>query len=191
MREVLGYIKTHEDRAEHDYYATPPQEINNILQYEKLSEYILDPCCGEGHMAEPLKKYYHAIKTTDLIDRGYGEPGLDFLSREYPYTTPSTIIMNPPFKLITEFTIKAIRLAPKVVLFARLQFLETIKRYKEIFSKTPPQRIYIYADRVNCAKNGDFSAVGHSSMAFAWFVWDEKNPREEIKWIRKWGGGES
>ena len=188
MREILNYGKN-KDRQTDDFYATPPEEVKNILQYEKLYGAILDNSCGQGHLIEPVKEEYpnNEVIATDKIDRGYGEGGLDFLTSDYPYTENiDTIIMNPPFKLIEGFVNKSLRIAKKkVILFARMQFLESQTRYKNIFKRNKPNRIYIYVDRVACAKNGDFEQKLSSNMAFAWFVWDDKNTDVSINWIRR------
>ena len=189
MRNKQGYIKEHKDRAENDFYATPPEEVKNILQYEKLHGVILDNCCGKGHLIEPVVEEYpdHKIIATDLINRGYGEGGLNFLSPDYPYINDiDTIIMNPPYGLITEFVVKSLKIAKKkVVLFAQLQFLESQGRYKEIFSKNKPDRIYIYVDRIACAKDGNFDNAHSSSMTYSWIIWDKVNHEHGFNWIRR------
>lgn len=192
MRETLGYDKNHDGRENNDFYATPPEEVTNIIQFEELYETILEPCCGLGHMVRGIEEAYgnrKKILATDLVDRGFGRGGLDFLSPKYPFKSNiNTIIMNPPFKHIQEFTLKALEIAKKkVVLFARLQFMESQTRYENIFKDNKPTRIYIYADRVACAKGGDFKQSLDSSMAFGWFVWDKINPKEKsVNWIRRW-----
>lgn len=185
----MGYNKNHSDRQENDYYATPPEEVRNILKNEDLYGTILDNSCGEGHLIEPVKESYpnNKVLATDLIDYGYGEGGLDFLSKDYPYKSVDTIIMNPPFKHIEDFVLKSLNRAnKKVVLFARMQFLESQTRYKSIFKNFKPNRIYIYVDRVACAKNGNFEGALSSNMAFAWFVWDKIDTTTKIEWLRRW-----
>ena len=189
MRETIGYNKNHKDRQENDYYATPSEEVHNILKHEKLYGTILDNSCGEGHLINPVKEQYpnNKIIATDLIDRNYGKGGLDFLSKDYPYNNVDTIIMNPPFKLIEDFVVKSLQIAKKkVVLFARMQFLESQTRYKSIFKNNKPNRIYIYVDRVACAKNGNFENALSSNMAFAWFIWDKINNKTKIEWLRRY-----
>lgn len=151
---------------------------------------ILENSCGEGYIAKIVEEYYPSNKliASDLIDRGYGEGGLDYLSDDYPYTNNiDTIIMNPPFKLIEEFVVKSLKIAKKkVILFARVQFMESQGRYKAIFKKAPPRRIYIYVDRIACAKNGNFDKKLSSNMAFAWFIWDKVDREKGFKWLRRW-----
>jgi hypothetical protein len=189
MRDFTGYNKNHENRQEHDFYATPSREVENILQYEKLYGTILDNCCGQGHLIEPVRQKYkkHEIITTDLIDRGYGQGGLDFLSPDYPYTKNiDTIIMNPPFKLITGFVNKSLKIArKKIVLLAQIQFLESKTRYENIFKNNEPQRFYIYSDRIACAKNGNFDNKLSSGMCFCWFIWDKVNNKKDFRWIQR------
>jgi hypothetical protein len=185
----MGYNKNHSDRQENDYYATPPEEVRNILKNEDLYGTILDNSCGEGHLIEPVKESYpnNKVLATDLIDYGYGEGGLDFLSKDYPYKSVDTIIMNPPFKHIEDFVLKSLNRAnKKVILFARMQFLESQTRYENIFKNHKPNRIYIYVDRVACAKNGNFEGALSSNMAFAWFVWDKIDTTTKIEWLRRW-----
>lgn len=191
MRETIGYNKNHKDREINDFYATPPTEVTHILEYEELKGIVLEPCCGMGHMIEGIRMsgFKGEIIATDLIDRGIGEIDLDFLSESYPYTENiGTIIINPPFKLIEEFVNKSLEIAQeKVIVFARNQFVESESRYNNIFKNNPPTRIYQYVDRVACAKDGDFSKVIGSSMAFSWFVWDKKDTSNSTRfyWIRR------
>ena len=188
MRNKQGYDKNHKDRQKDDYYATPPEEVKNILRYEKLYGTILDNSCGEGHLIKPVKKQYpdNKIIATDLIDRGYGEGRLNFLHPDYPYTDIDTIIMNPPFKFIREFVVKSLKIAKKkVILFSQLQFLESQNRYNKIFKNNKPERIYIYVDRIACAINGNFEKAHDSSMTYSWIVWDEIDTEHKFEWIRR------
>lgn len=190
----MGYKKNNEDRELNDFYATPPEEVMNILKYEKPIGTILEPCCGMGHMVEgivlSMGKDNYNVKATDLIDYGFGETGYDYLKEDYPYIENiGTIIMNPPFKHIEEFVVKSLNIAKyKIILFARTQFVESQSRYENIFKDNPPNKIYQYVDRVECAKDGNFNKYKGSNMAFAWFIWDlTENSNDTIfKWIRRY-----
>jgi len=71
-----------EDREENDYYATEPKAIELLLEREKFSTNIWEPACGEGHISKVLLSHGHQVFSTDLIYRGYGCGGIDFLKAE-------------------------------------------------------------------------------------------------------------
>lgn len=197
-----GYSKSNKEREENDFYATPPEEVRNILntiggEFGK----ILEPCCGAGHMIVPINQYLRdnsidaLVLGTDLIDRGYSSPYVkygeqfDFLSDSYPFQENiDTIIMNPPYSLIEEFTLKALKIAKgRVIMLARTQFSESQSRFLNIFVDNPPTDIYQYVDRIACYKNGDFSKKQSSAQSYSWFVWDceSKKKSTSFHWIRR------
>ena len=96
--------------------------------------------------------------------------------------------MNPPFKLIEPFVIRALDIADKgVLMFGRLQFLEGEGRYNNILKQNPPTDVWVYVDRIACYKNGDFSIKPDSIQAYAWFYWDKEKTFLEprLHWIRR------
>lgn len=194
-----AYDKNHKEREKDDYYATPPAEVFNILDTMGLicgrDSVILEPCCGGGHMLEGIEKCsLGKIIGTDLHDRGYRNDrfelayGLDFLADDYPYDEADYVIMNPPFKLIEPFVIRALDIAKiGVLMFGRLQFLEGEGRFNNILKDNPPSDVYVYVDRIACYKNGDFSIKPDSIQAYAWYFWDKVDRPEHprIHWIRR------
>ena len=72
-----------EDREKNDYYATDPRAVRMLLEKEPFSACIWECACGEGHIAEELKKHGYLVYSTDLIDRGYGAVH-DFLNGPTP-----------------------------------------------------------------------------------------------------------
>lgn len=182
---VGGSSKTRK-RTENDFYATPPDATRMILREVKFSgANILEPACGQGHISKVLKEFYpdKEIISTDLIDRGYGIGGIDFLT--YDYRKPiDNIITNPPFKLINSFIEKSLAVArKKVVLFGRLQVLESVSRYKLLIN-SPLKYVYIHVKRVTPYKNGspvdEKGKPWNSTMAFAWFVWEQGYTGEPV-----------
>ena len=91
-------------RVAHDYYATAPKSTKAILDVLELNGSMLEPACGEGHISEVLKEYYpnNEIVSSDLVDRGYGEGGINFLEHDYDRKF-DVVITNPPFKYMREF----------------------------------------------------------------------------------------
>ena len=51
------------DRAFADYYATPPQVVEELLKREKFCPYIWEPAVGGGHIADVLKKRCNAFES--------------------------------------------------------------------------------------------------------------------------------
>lgn len=163
------------ERALHDYYATDPKAAELLLKAESFSPTIWEPACGEGHLAKVFEQAGHQVRSTDLIYRGYGEKqSLDFLKYEGELFD-GDIITNPPYSKGAEFVEKAIETISdghKVAMFLKLIFLETEAR-KPFFEKYPPRTVYVFHHRMKCGKNGDFSSVRSSAIAYAWFVWDK------------------
>ena len=109
--------------------------------------------------------------------------GVDFLKQDTPFN--GDIITNPPYKYALEFCRKAIMLSKrKVAMFLKIQFLETKKRYVNLFKDYPPSRVYVFVKRVNCYPNNDKTKYG-SAVCYAWFIWDKLYSGEpRIRWIQ-------
>lgn len=202
-----AYDKNHKERDKLDYYATPTVEVENILDelnIDFISQSVLEPCVGGGHMAEGIENYIYKngyiekvrLIGTDIRDRGYRndiwdlEYGLDFFADDYPYDEADWVIMNPPYGVIEPFTIRALDIAKKgVIMLGRLQFLEGEGRFEKILQFNPPSDVYVYVDRIQCWKDG-LKPEGSSAQAYAWFVWDRKKNNEylvepRVHWIRR------
>ena len=199
-----AYDKNHKERDALDYYATPPEEVLNILRELNIdfnNQIILEPCAGGGHMVQGIKQYikennYNSeIIATDVKDRGYEDclvnENTDFISDDYLFDSSSNIdyiIMNPPYKTIVPFTIRALEIAHKgVVLLGRLQYLETKQRFLEIFDKTPPTDVYVLVDRIACHKGGVFTDKASAIQAYCWCFWDKtkKYKQTTLYWLRR------
>lgn len=196
MNEHRGYSKSpfttmgatghfEEEREPNDYYATSPKAAEMLLDLERFDKCIWEPACGEGHIAKVLKSHNHIVKCTDLIDRGFGEGGVDFLKSQDKWD--GDIITNPPYKYAKEFVEKALALVPnhsKVAMFLKIQFLEG-KGRRELLEKYPPKCVYVSSSRLKCARNGIFEEVERSgAMCYAWFVWEKGFKGEPvIRWF--------
>lgn len=174
-----------ENAEAHDYYATEPRAVELLLENEKFADAIWEPACGEGHISKVLEEAGYEVRSTDLIDRGFGVGGVDFLAfDETDGLWDGDIITNPPYKYAKEFVEQALRLVNqgrKVAMFLKLTFLEGQARRK-LFEDNPPKTVYVSSARLQCGKNGDFS--GTSMVAYAWYVWEKgcRGP-SVIRWI--------
>lgn len=172
------------EREVNDYYATEPKAIKLLLELETFDKNIWECACGAGHLSNELESYGYNVKSTDLINRGYGESGVDFL--QHTELWDGDIITNPPYKYATEFIEKSLGLIPegkKVAMFLRLQFLEG-KRRKLMYKENPPKTIYVSSSRLACAMNGDFENMKGNAICYAWFVWEKGfKGTTELKWF--------
>lgn len=174
---------TDHDRETHDYYATDPVAMELLLKEEELRN-VWECACGEGHLCGVLDAHGVLGRSSDIVDRGYGETA-DFLS---PGITSwdGDIATNPPYKYALEFCRKGLDIVSegrKVCMFLRLQFLEGKSR-KGFFMKHPPHTVYVASSRIRCAINGDFKPKASSAVAYAWFVWRKGYTGEtHVKWI--------
>lgn len=182
---ILGASNhTSGEREQHDFYATDPTAIDDLLRYETFNKNIWECACGQGHLAERLKENGFDVKCTDLIDRGYGLGGVNFIENTESFN--GDIITNPPYKYTSEFILKALESVPngsKVAMFLKLQTLEGANRYREIYSKFPPKTVYVYSKRKKCFINGVDDGKS-SAICYAWFVWVKGEYNcTELKWI--------
>ena len=176
-------------RVENDYYATPPKTTQALLDVLRLKGSFLEPACGEGHISEVLKENYpdSEIISTDLIDRGYGVGGVDFLEKEYDRTFDN-VLTNPPFKYMREFVEKSLEISTdKVIMFGKIQFLEGQRR-KEFLKNSPLKYVYVFSERQTPMRNGspvdENGKKWSSTMCFAWYVWDQGYEGEPIiRWL--------
>ncbi len=171
------------DAEQNDYYATDPRAVEMLLAEEVFDRNIWEPACGEGHISEVLKKNGYDVYSSDLIERGYGDSGIDFLKCRTAYCG-GDIITNPPYKFAREFVEKALELVVeghKVAMFVKLTFLEGQAR-RELFRQHPPQTVYVSSARLECGKNGEFT--GSSAVAYCWIVWQKGHyGPTHLKWI--------
>lgn len=169
------------DRQDDDYYATEPVAVEMLLDLEKFSHDIWEPACGEGHISKVLESHGYSVKSSDLVDRGYGTVG-DFLTTDEKWD--GDIVTNPPYKYAQEFVEKSLATVGdghKVAMFLKLQFLEG-KARKELFRNNPPKTVWVSSSRLRCGMNGEFT--GTSAVAYCWYIWEKGYHGDTIvKWF--------
>ncbi len=172
------------DRVTQDYYATEPKATEWLLRLEQFKGPILEPACGEGHIAQVLIGGGYSVTSRDIVDRGFGEVA-DFLAIDNLQWN-GDIVTNPPYSYAQQFVEKALQIIPegyKVAMFLKLTFLEG-KARKHFFLSQPPCRVWVSSSRLLCAPNGDFASVKSSAVAYAWFVWEKGFKGDTIiKWF--------
>lgn len=180
---------TDKERQCEDYYATDPIAVDVLIGEGGVSfpRKVWECSCGEGHLSKRLEEHGIEVISTDLVDRGYGKGGVDFLA-----TTEKVdmdILTNPPYKYAKEFIEHAMEITSmgnRIFMFLKVQFLEGKER-KKLFKKYPPKCIYVSSSRILCAKNAMFDemkAGGGSAVAYAWYEFvNGYHGDTYVKWI--------
>src|SRR5579859_3405497 len=97
QHRITGVAVDREQREKDDFYPTPPEGTQALLRVEKFDGPIWEPACGEGAISIVLSGAGYEVINTDLVNRGYGVPRVDFLM-ETKSLAPN-IVTNPPFKM--------------------------------------------------------------------------------------------
>lgn len=178
---------TDEEREKDDYYATDSVAIDVLLAKAVLSHNCWECACGASHLSKRLIELGYNVKSTDLVYRGFGTGGVDFL--QCTETFDGDIITNPPYKYAKEFIEHSLTLIPegrKAFMFLKLQFLEG-KGRRKLFDSGQLKTLYVSSSRILCAKNGDFEKMrrgGGSAVAYGWYEFEKGYfGKPTIEWI--------
>lgn len=165
-----------------DFFPTPAWATHALIDNEPFTGDIWESACGNGAMSAVLEQTGRRVESSDLYDRGYGEPGIDFLT---PKRRASNIVTNPPYNAAEGFVHSGVKAADrKFALLLRLAFLEGANRQRTIFTKAPPSRVWIFSERITFYPAGAVQK-GSGTTAYAWFVWDKDAAGgTELKWFK-------
>lgn len=169
---VYANLDKCEERREDDFYPTPWEPIEALLDVEKdvlaFHPRIWEPACGDGAISQILQSAGFKTYSTDLVDRGYGDAHFNFLQLVKP-PIPSgfkAVITNPPFNLAEDFIRRCFALDMRyVALLLKAHYYHADARLK-LFHDHPPARIYPLGWRV------DFTGGGANHTDCSWYVWD-------------------
>lgn len=173
-----------QEREENDFYATDPKALEVFLPEIKLHN-VWECACGQGHLAKVLLKNGLLGRASDLIDRGYGEAGVNLFEQMEVWN--GDILTNPPYGRAKEFCEHALKLVNdgrQVVMLMRIQFLEGQRR-KPFLLANPPKYVYVSSSRLILAKNADFVKYNTGSAnCYAWYVWEKGFKGETVvRWF--------
>ena len=160
-------------RHEDDFYRTPPQCTLALLAVETFADDVWEPACGDGAISEVLLNAGYTVISTDLIDRGYGIGGSNFLGSTVLGVTD--LITNPPYELADEFALHALKLGVrKMALLCRLAWLEGQDRYERLWRQQKLARVWVFSPRQTLWRGDDEATEDDGGMtAYAWFVFEQ------------------
>jgi len=178
---IVGSSRNNGEREKDDFYPTPKYAVKELLKREGFNGNIWECACGEGDISEVFLKKGFDVKSTDLIDRGFGEVGnffeIDFVA--------DNIVTNPPYKHALEFVNEAKKKSTgKIAMFLKTVFLESEKRRTMFEDKEfPLKTVYQFSKRVTLYKNG-VKMKNSGMIAYAWYVWEKGYcGKPTIEWI--------
>ena len=91
-----------------DDFPTPPWATRALCEWlnakgEDTAHFnVREPAANRGHMAAPLREFFHRVEAADVHDYGVGFPVVDYLFGPDPEPVHYTIT-NPPFRLAEQF----------------------------------------------------------------------------------------
>ena len=176
---------TESGRRQDDFYPTPWEATAALIEAEgdRLRDALIwEPACGDGAMGRELERGgLQVVAATDLVSRGYGIGGCNFLTTHDPDGRSNAIITNPPFALAADFIRRAlIELRfPYVAMLLKSQYWHADERVG-LFERVPPTAWLPLAWRL------DFTGGGNPTMDCAWAVWDAREAgRQRFRPLRK------
>ena len=156
------------EREKDDFYPTPPECTIALMRYlgpHYFGDKIWEPACGDGAMVHPFMTAGHTVIATDLVDRGYGIAGVDFLKTSLiPGVT--SIVTNPPFSLAPEFIRHCRAMGVAFAMLTKATFWQAGSR-RELFYETRPRLKLDMQWRPAMKPQRGKSPT----MEFAWTVW--------------------
>lgn len=155
-----------ENRRELDFYPTPPEVTEALLDFWKLPPCaVWEPACGDGAMSKVLQQRGYTVTSSDLRETGFGDGGVDFLTCE---PRPCiAIITNPPFNLSEAFIRRALAITPNVAMVLKSQYWHAAKR-RQLFVDHPPALVLPLTWRPDFMGG---ERGGAPTMEVLWTVW--------------------
>ena len=172
IADILGCASLTNTREPFDFYRTPWECTRALIEAERdqMPAVVRDPCCGEGDIAAELARSGRKVHSTDLLDRSYGQGGLDFLLQTTPLAR--AIVTNPPFNRAEAFLRHAAELGIYYVAFLhKADWLNAAERGLMVETVWCPARSYLLQWRP------DFKNQGSPTMNCNWYIFTRASIR--------------
>lgn len=163
---------SHPLREPLEFYVTPPEATRALLSVERFANPVWEPACGDGAIAKVLLAAGYQVVASDLVQRGYGQAGVNFL--DATHNRGRSIVTNPPYGsgLADAFLRRALSLAfPAGGAVALLLDLASLAhpRRTALWQRHPPASVHIL-DELICQPAGR-PRITEPTMRFCWCVW--------------------
>lgn len=186
ISEILGCPSPINVREKDDFYQTPAECTAALIEAEadRLPLRVWEPCCGSGDIATVLTSAGREVVATDLVDRGYGRGGIDFLSLDIPLAP--AIVTNPPFRHAEAMIRHAAKIGIEYVAFLHQpHWLNAQERGRMIEEAWCPARAYHLLWRP------DFTSQKAPVQNINWWIFERRSMKgtswtSSVLWKPKW-----
>jgi hypothetical protein len=171
-------------RIKNDFYPTPDRLIRAYLSQNPnqicRNDTILEPCVGEGAIANPLRELGYKVEGTDIVN------GNQFDASKPEYWVdrhPDWVFTNPPFNLATPIIEQALAHAQRgVIMLLRSSYLEPCRSRRHLLGDHIDQITY-------CNPRPKFRAdtKGSDSATVVFITWHKSAlERCQINYLVDW-----
>jgi len=172
-------------RVERDFYPTPDRLIQSYLSLGHpnrpnidMLDSILEPCCGDGAILNPLRERFANVKGTDITmgDR------YDATKQSYWTDCCDWVISNPPFNCAVDIINNALLNSRKgVIMLLRASFLEPCKNRRHLLNGKISHITY-----VNPRPRFRTDTDGTDSSTVIFIAWAKKKVTPQINFLTDW-----
>ncbi len=149
---------------------------------------VYDPCAGLGHMSDvlALEPSVRGVVASDLYDyaassdpecvilRGVDatkSADMDAVRAVSGHAGIDWVVTNPPFGLADKILSAAWGLPKRgVALLVRNSWLESQRRYRDIFERYPPTLVAVFSERVPMC-GGGYDPKMSTAACYVWAIW--------------------
>jgi hypothetical protein len=128
---------------------------------------------GNGSISRVLEASGRDVVSTDLVDRGYGQGGVDFFRVDVPPT--KAIVTNPSFALAREMIEHAVQIGIDYIAFLQQpHWLNTQKMGRTVEEVWCPDRTYHLLFRA------DFRNQGAPPQPINWWIFERHSMKRTV-----------
>lgn len=156
-----------------DLHQTPEVAVTALLFKEQVPLRCWDPSCGPGSIVRALSASGRDCFGSDIA-KHEGFRQFNFFRAKR--ANSDCIVMNPPYRLATEFIHHALDLAPEVYALLRLNWFSAVRpRHPHLYDRLA--RVHCFAPRLPMMhRDGWTGPKATSQFDHAWFCWQPKPP---------------
>jgi hypothetical protein len=125
----------------------------------------------------------HVVHGADVVHYGWPHTVIRDYLAEPVHMADVAIVSNSPFRLAERFIRKAIADGTKYhAWLLRMNFLESIGRLA-LWRDYPFSRLWVSSRRITMHRYGYTGPKTSGNQAFAWFVWDDSNDKNRLRYF--------